>query len=52
MLDKSGGVRAELFLSDGLHMNTQGYNIWISVMKPRLMEFKSALGGRVRSRDN
>ncbi|MHB9029858.1 MAG: SGNH/GDSL hydrolase family protein [Candidatus Latescibacterota bacterium] len=52
MLDRSGRVRADLFLPDRLHMNSQGYNIWASVMKPRLMEFKNAVGGRVRNDDN
>ncbi len=39
MLDKDGGPRPELFLKDGLHMNRQGYEIWIAALKPALKEF-------------
>ena len=34
MLDANGEVRKDLFLSDGLHMNKNGYDIWGEVIKP------------------
>lgn len=36
MLDENGGLRPELFRSDGLHMNAKGYAIWVSIIKPVL----------------
>ena len=33
MLSKSGQVREELFLEDGLHLNPQGYAVWTSVIR-------------------
>jgi len=38
MLNKNGLVRDELFVSDGLHMNEQGYSIWKQVLQPYLEE--------------
>lgn len=38
MLDAQGRPRADLFEADGLHMNTHGYDLWVSVLKPRLLE--------------
>lgn len=38
MFDKEGKPRADLFLSDNLHINTEGYKIWTSVIKPRLVQ--------------
>jgi acetyl esterase/lipase len=34
MLNKSGQPRQELFLEDGLHMNSQGYAIWRDLLVP------------------
>ncbi len=36
MLGDDGRPRAELFLKDGLHMNEKGYQIWASLIEPRL----------------
>ena len=38
MLDQKGTVRGELFLSDRLHMNSEGYRIWTSIIKPIVEE--------------
>lgn len=32
MLDDSGNARPELYLSDGLHMNKEGYKIWAEIV--------------------
>ena len=37
MLDSHGKPRAELFRWDGLHMNSKGYAIWTSIIKPVLL---------------
>lgn len=37
MLTPEGMLRKELFIEDGLHMNEKGYDIWIKVLKPLLM---------------
>ena len=37
MLDSSGAVRVELFLDDGLHLNTRGYDVWTEVLRPLLL---------------
>lgn len=34
MLDPTGRPREELFQSDGLHMNAQGYAIWRNLLQP------------------
>jgi len=34
MLDANGEVRKDIFISDGLHMNKKGYDIWGRVLKP------------------
>ena len=34
MLDAQGNPRPELFIQDGLHMNRQGYEIWIGLIRP------------------
>ena len=36
MLDAHGGPRAELFASDRLHLNPQGYRLWQAVMAEHL----------------
>ena len=36
MLGKDGKVRTDLFISDGLHMNRSGYEIWKAVIAPYL----------------
>lgn len=33
MLDGQGNPRGDLFLSDGLHMNKEGYKIWTAAMR-------------------
>ena len=38
MLDKSGQPKPEIFLSDSLHMNSKGYDIWQKVLKPYLIK--------------
>lgn len=37
MLDEKGNARAELFLKDELHMNAQGYAIWVHTIRPILL---------------
>lgn len=37
MLDEQGRPRTELFRWDGLHMNSWGYFLWTSIVKPVLM---------------
>ena len=34
MLDASGQPRNDIFVSDGLHMNDNGYELWTSVVRP------------------
>ena len=34
MLDAQGKPRHELFRSDGLHMDAQGYSLWTSIIRP------------------
>jgi len=36
MLDEQGEPIGELFLEDGLHMNAAGYDLWTSIVRPRL----------------
>jgi lysophospholipase L1-like esterase len=36
MLDKAGNVRNDLFIEDGLHMNSVGYAIWAKVVRKYL----------------
>ncbi|HMP07216.1 MAG TPA: SGNH/GDSL hydrolase family protein [Lacipirellulaceae bacterium] len=36
MLDEEGEPRAELFRSDGLHLNTAGYKLWTELLAPAL----------------
>lgn len=36
MLDAHGQPRPELFIGDGLHMNRQGYDIWVAKVAPWL----------------
>jgi lysophospholipase L1-like esterase len=36
MLGTDGEPRAELFLSDGLHLNDEGYRLWTSLVRPHL----------------
>ena len=38
MLDKKKQMRPELFVSDMLHMNGQGYQIWTKAIKPHLIK--------------
>lgn len=41
MLNREG-VKKELFISDGLHMNKEGYTIWTNVIKAELLKVKSS----------
>lgn len=36
ILDTGGHVREELFQSDGLHLNEEGYKVWTRVIAPHL----------------
>jgi lysophospholipase L1-like esterase len=36
MLDQQGQPIPELFTADGLHMNAAGYQLWTSIIQPRL----------------
>jgi lysophospholipase L1-like esterase len=36
MLDQQGQAVPELFVEDGLHMNAAGYQLWTSIIQPRL----------------
>ena len=36
MLNKDGSIKSEIFLSDSLHMNKEGYKIWQPILKPYL----------------
>ncbi len=38
MLNEDGKPRDEIFLSDELHMNRAGYEIWTNILKPILIE--------------
>ena len=38
LLDKDGNVNSALFEKDNLHINRDGYLLWTSVLKPKLME--------------
>ena len=38
MLDKDGYVQTDLFKWDGIHMNSKGYEIWTSIIKPILLQ--------------
>jgi len=38
MLDDRDKVRGELFRWDGLHLNSRGYALWTSIIKPVLLE--------------
>jgi len=37
MLDKNGLPRPELFRADALHLNEAGYELWTSIIRPRLV---------------
>ena len=38
MLDESGQPRKDIFLSDNLHMNEKGYEIWKRIIQPYLIK--------------
>jgi hypothetical protein len=48
MLDEQGRPRPELFVSDNLHLNEQGYRRWAEIVRPHL----AILVGRCRGRPN
>lgn len=37
MLDQSGNPKAELFSTDELHLNSAGYDLWTSILRPLLL---------------
>ncbi|MEN6385014.1 MAG: GDSL-type esterase/lipase family protein [Phycisphaerales bacterium] len=37
MLDSAGQPRKDIFLSDGLHLNEKGYELWTSLVKPLII---------------
>ena len=39
MIGKDGKPRPELFIDDGLHLNVQGYQLWVEKVKPFLKPF-------------
>jgi len=46
MLGDDGRPRADLFESDELHLNTKGYELWTSLVRPILLEHESRTGKR------
>lgn len=38
MLDKDGKPLSDIFLSDNLHMNKKGYNLWQKIIEPYLLK--------------
>lgn len=46
MLGRDGMPRRELFGSDGLHMNQEGYNLWRGVIAPYLRQYPRRTGRR------
>lgn len=34
MIGKNGQPRSELFLTDGLHLNEKGYQLWVTILNP------------------
>lgn len=41
LLNQDGKPRPELYLRDALHLNRDGYLIWIDIIKPRLKAFEN-----------
>lgn len=41
MLDKNGEVKKDIFIEDGLHMNTKGYDGWTRQLKPILEKLRN-----------
>ena len=37
MLKEDGSLKENIFLDDGLHMNKKGYDLWIKVIGPLLV---------------
>lgn len=42
MLNEAGKPRPDLFLMDRLHMNRDGYKIWLETIRPYLTKFQNA----------
>jgi lysophospholipase L1-like esterase len=38
MMNEQGAPRPELFVEDDLHLNRRGYDLWIEIIKPRLLK--------------
>jgi lysophospholipase L1-like esterase len=36
MLDKAGNLRADVFLDDGMHLNSLGYTLWTPIFKKKI----------------
>jgi lysophospholipase L1-like esterase len=45
MLDENGKPRRELFSHDRLHMNRNGYKVWIDIMKPLIFKAEASAEG-------
>lgn len=43
MFNEDGTLKEELFIEDQLHMNKQGYDLWIEVIRPLLIGENSSL---------
>lgn len=48
MLNDAGKPKPELFLRDRLHMNREGYAIWLNAIKPHLAGFATPHAAHVR----
>ena len=42
MLYADGSLNKTVFIEDGLHMNMQGYDIWVQTIEPLMNQFRSA----------
>jgi lysophospholipase L1-like esterase len=38
LLDAKGQPRPEILRADGLHLNDEGYKIWLSILKPQILK--------------
>ena len=41
MLNSDGSIKPDLFVSDQLHMNQKGYNLWRDIARPVLLANES-----------
>jgi lysophospholipase L1-like esterase len=42
MLDANGQPKHDIFLDDGLHMNSKGYALWVAQVRPWLADHARA----------